>query len=207
MLITAAQLRAARGLLDWTRTDLAKAAGISPETVKNIEHGTFRPQEQTADAIVRCFREQHVEFINDGVRIFDEPISVLDGDSPYLQLLERAYALMKGNPGEILFMFADNRISPPEVVEAQLKLRDAGCTFRFIVEEGNDFYRYPKNEYRKIAKEFFNNDVVMVFSGHVGILINKGKQALFIHNASLSDTIGKFFDFVWHNAKEVKGLK
>src|SRR5580704_17675732 len=43
-MITAAQLRAARGLLDWTRADLAKAANSSPETVKNIEHGTFKPQ-------------------------------------------------------------------------------------------------------------------------------------------------------------------
>ena len=35
-MITAAQLRAARGLLDWTRSDLAKAANVSPETIKNI---------------------------------------------------------------------------------------------------------------------------------------------------------------------------
>src|SRR6202012_3205205 len=54
-MITAAQLRAARGLLDWTRADLAKAANISPETVKNIEHGTFKPQENTAEAIVKAF--------------------------------------------------------------------------------------------------------------------------------------------------------
>src|ERR1700733_10428392 len=109
MIITAAQLRAARGLLDWTRTDLAKAANISPETVKNIEHGTFRPQEQTAEAIVKCFRDRHVEFIDAGVRIYNEPIIVLDGDLPYLQLLQRAYELMKEKPEEMLFMFADNR--------------------------------------------------------------------------------------------------
>src|SRR5580693_2891148 len=69
-MITAAQLRAARGLLDWTRADLAKAANISPETVKNIEHGTFNPQEGTANAIIQAFLIHDVEFIEEeGVRI------------------------------------------------------------------------------------------------------------------------------------------
>src|SRR5271170_5384180 len=68
-MITAAQLRAARGLLDWTRADLAKAANISPETVKNIEHGTFRPQEQTAEQIIRAFGAHDVKFTaEEGVR-------------------------------------------------------------------------------------------------------------------------------------------
>ena len=35
--LTGTQLRAARGLLRWSQSDLAKAAGISPETVKRLE--------------------------------------------------------------------------------------------------------------------------------------------------------------------------
>jgi hypothetical protein len=38
MSLNPAQLRAARGLVDWTRKELASCAAISPETVKNIEH-------------------------------------------------------------------------------------------------------------------------------------------------------------------------
>lgn len=62
-MITPAQLRAARGFLDWTRADIAKAANVSPETIKNIEHGTFRPQEATADAISDAFTSRGVQFI------------------------------------------------------------------------------------------------------------------------------------------------
>jgi transcriptional regulator with XRE-family HTH domain len=36
--ITRAQLRAARGLLDWTQPKLAKAAGVSVPTIKRAEH-------------------------------------------------------------------------------------------------------------------------------------------------------------------------
>jgi transcriptional regulator with XRE-family HTH domain len=39
-LVTSEQLRAARGLLDWSQSDLAARAGLSLPTVKRIERGT-----------------------------------------------------------------------------------------------------------------------------------------------------------------------
>jgi len=63
-MITPEQLRAARGLLDWTRTELAKAANLSPETIKNVEHGTFRPSEPTCESLLHTFARHNVEFLN-----------------------------------------------------------------------------------------------------------------------------------------------
>ncbi len=59
-----AQLRAARSLLDWTRHDLAQIAGLSPETIKNIEHGTFTPTEATVQKIFETFAKHGVDFIS-----------------------------------------------------------------------------------------------------------------------------------------------
>jgi transcriptional regulator with XRE-family HTH domain len=58
------QLRAARGLLDWSRAELSEASGLSPETIKNIEHGTFKPEAETIDKILRAFHYKGVEFID-----------------------------------------------------------------------------------------------------------------------------------------------
>jgi DNA-binding XRE family transcriptional regulator len=91
-MITAAQLRAARGLLDWTRSDLAKAANISPETIKNIEHGTFRPQENTADAIVRAFAAHDVEFTGeDGVRLRRDSVVRFEGQEGFKRFIDDVY--------------------------------------------------------------------------------------------------------------------
>src|SRR5690348_13105319 len=96
IMLTAAQLRAARGLLDWTRADLAKAANISPETVKNIEHGTFRPQENTAEAIVKSFLVHDVEFTGDeGVRRVNKSVKLYPGVEGYGQFLDFIYENMK----------------------------------------------------------------------------------------------------------------
>jgi DNA-binding XRE family transcriptional regulator len=95
-MITAAQLRAARGLLDWTRNELAEAAKVSPETVKNIEHGVFRPQEQTAEAIMNAFRMHDVEFTdNEGVRKVSDSIVVLRGFEGFKTFMDDVYGNAK----------------------------------------------------------------------------------------------------------------
>ena len=61
--IIPAQIRGARGLLDWSMLDLAKAAGLSVSTVKRHEDGTqFRPSSRTTEAIRRAFEDHGVEF-------------------------------------------------------------------------------------------------------------------------------------------------
>ncbi len=97
-MITAAQLRAARGLIDWTRNELAKAASISPETVKNIEHGIFRPQEETADRITRTFATHGVEFTeNEGVKKTSSGIVVLEGYEGFKTFMDDVYEVAKSD--------------------------------------------------------------------------------------------------------------
>ena len=91
-MITAAQLRAARGLVDWTRNELAKAASISPETVKNIEHGIFRPQEETAERIVRTFKAHGVEFTDsEGVRLHKDSVMRYEGTEGFRTFIDDVY--------------------------------------------------------------------------------------------------------------------
>lgn len=50
-MLTAGQIRAARGLLDWTQTDLANAAGLAVSSIKNIEGGVTDPNPKTISAL------------------------------------------------------------------------------------------------------------------------------------------------------------
>lgn len=62
--VTPSQLRAARSMLDWSRGELAKEAKISAETIKNIEHGTFLPKEETLKAIIETFARYGIQFVH-----------------------------------------------------------------------------------------------------------------------------------------------
>ena len=72
--ITPAQIRAARGLLDWSQQELAEAAGLQRPAVNRIEKGTADPRASTLQRIEEALLAAGVETVppidgkGDGVR-------------------------------------------------------------------------------------------------------------------------------------------
>jgi predicted transcriptional regulator len=64
--ITAAQIRAARALIGWKQTELAKASGVSEISIKNIERGATDPRSSTVSAIQAAFEKAGVVFLEAG---------------------------------------------------------------------------------------------------------------------------------------------
>jgi len=63
-MITSAQIRAARGLLNWSRKDLAEKSGISFASMMRLESFDGVPSSniKTLDALKKAFEEAGVEF-------------------------------------------------------------------------------------------------------------------------------------------------
>ena len=71
-MLTSEQIRAGRALLRWEQKDLARAAGISVETVKRLEKtpGQVRAYASTVAAVQTALETAGVEFFDDnGVRL------------------------------------------------------------------------------------------------------------------------------------------
>jgi transcriptional regulator with XRE-family HTH domain len=73
-MLTSAQCRAARGLLDWSQQALAEKAGVGVVTVRQLEAGLHEPRRATLDVVRRCLEAAGVEFIDEngggpGVRL------------------------------------------------------------------------------------------------------------------------------------------
>lgn len=64
-MITSAQIRAARGLLDWSRKDLADHSGVSFASMMRLESfdGVPSSNVRTLEAVKKAFEEAGVEFI------------------------------------------------------------------------------------------------------------------------------------------------
>lgn len=64
-MITSAQIRAARGMLDWSRKDLAEYSGLSFASMMRLESFDGVPSSnfKTLDAIQKAFEKAGVEFI------------------------------------------------------------------------------------------------------------------------------------------------
>ena len=73
-MITPAQCRAARGLLDWSQQQLADRAGVGIVTIRQLEAGGTQSRRATLEVIKRAIENAGVEFLDEngggpGVRL------------------------------------------------------------------------------------------------------------------------------------------
>lgn len=226
MTITAAQLRAARGLLDWTRTDLAKAANISPETVKNIEHGTFRPQEQTAQAIVKTFALHDVEFTeNEGVQRRKDTVTKYEGSEGFKHFIDDVYEAAKspeaaiGELKPICISHVDDRLFSKhlgdyltvhikrmnELKNLKIRILIQDKPYTRTAEENRSGSSYC--EYRRLSTQHPGNVPFYVYGDKLGILMfeeEKEPQIVVISSAVVSKAYRDQFEILWQTAKPLE---
>jgi len=67
-MINAAQMRAARGLVGWSQTKLAEAAGLALSTIKRMEseRGPLRSSAENVLKVQNALRRAGVVFIDQG---------------------------------------------------------------------------------------------------------------------------------------------
>ena len=73
IMITAEQIRAARALLNWKQSDLAKKSGLSLPSINNVERQIGSPRISTLDILKKTLQNAGIEFIDDsGVKKLTE---------------------------------------------------------------------------------------------------------------------------------------
>lgn len=218
-MITGPQLRAARGLLDWTRTELAEAAKISPETVKNIEHGTFRPQEQTAQAIYAAFAQHDVVFTdNEGVQIRKDTVTRYEGIEGFKRFMDDVYETAKTdtesrNNGTkpICVSNVDDRLFAKYLGEYSpihsRRMNDLkDVKVRVLVKE-KDFFTAPEGsylDYRWSSQQSNGSVPFYVYGDNLAVITFEEEPApkiVVIHSALVSKAYREQFEILWQISK------
>lgn len=213
-MITAAQLRAARGLVDWTRNELAKAASISPETVKNIEHGIFRPQEETAERIVRTFAMRNVIFTEgEGVKISKELVRTFVGQKGYVEFLQDICDTMAAGGLTCQFNMSDTLISNygAEYIKTYSERMGAvqNLNARCLVPEGDANFPVKHCQYKWLAKTHKDSVPFFLYNNKIAFLTNgHGEDLTFvsIYSESLAKAYINQFEVFWEKS-EALGAK
>ncbi len=221
-MVSAAQLRAARGLLDWTRADLARIADVSPETIKNIEHGTFRPQEATTEAILRAFTTHDVVFTeNDGVQIRKDAVIKFDGIAGFKKFIDDVFeeekkpgARLGGDKPVCVSSFDDRQfdkfLGEHYAAHAQRVIALGDVKVRVLVQEG-PYHCLPEEkagtggfrEYRYNPHQAIGNVPFYVYGDKLAIMIfEEGKEPsiVVIANELVAKTYREMFEVLWKAA-------
>ena len=104
-MITGRQIRAARALLGWDAATLAGKAGLTRETVSNIENSLTQAREATLSVIAKILTEERIELLdNEGVRFRAEDVEVLTGSSGLRRFFDKVFAYAQIANGLVTIM-------------------------------------------------------------------------------------------------------
>ena len=200
----------ARAALDWSRDDLANASGgdVSAATVKLIETNKINSTAGTLGIIQKTFEDNGIEFTSqDGVRMRDDIITVLErkdeDDNLYIRLLDDIYYELQGTNSSVHISFADNSLSPKEVINKLRYIHDNGIGIKYLIKHGDDNLLFPAENYRYLPKGYYINNPFFVYSSKTAVILQEtegqGTKVLIIKNKILADMHKKQFDYLWKN--------
>lgn len=213
MSITTAQIRGARGLLDWSQSELSRRTGISTTSIGNIESGHTQARESTLEVIRKSFEAGGIEFMpNSGLRMKDQMVVTLEGDTALDTLLDDMYTtLYKNGGGEVMAYGVEERLDPNsdeyrKVLEYLDRLKKANITERLIIREGDKNFVAPKEYYRWIPQEFFSPYPFYIYGEKVALLNWEPTPKIMIITSSVfAQSFVKVFDFLWSHASIPNG--
>jgi transcriptional regulator with XRE-family HTH domain len=210
-MITPNQIRAARGLLDWSQQDLAERAGVSKDSVKNIESGQTSPQMQTLARIKSAFEGVGIAFIEDeGVKRRKYEIRVLQGQQGFWDFYDDIYETIKANGGDILVHNVDESLFVKWLGERRWMHKDRmhkldNFKQKIIIRDGDTNFaaNYTTTEYRWAAKGEFSQIPFYLYGHKLAMVMFEEEDVsiYIIDQPKIAESYKVLFMSAWERAK------
>lgn len=211
-IITPAQCRAARALLNWSQPELAQRCDIHVQTISNFEKESSTPSKTTLEKILITLSMSGIILMEgDGVKREDKIVTTFEGEDALYRYLDNLYNDLKDKPGSEVLITGLKEATEEEkelrsFVEMHIKrLIDAGITERLLIKEGDKNLIAPKSWYRTIAPKYFTTTTFQLHGSKLSMQELGSKQRIVvIENKAFADAFRCLFNFTWDNAKPMK---
>lgn len=205
MTITTAQIRGARGILNWSQQDLAQRTGISATSIGSIENGQTTPRESTLSTIRKTLENGGIEFIGlDGVRIKNAVIKIFSGIQGFKDFYDDVYETLRADPGTVYVSNVDESDFlkfGTEMFELHTdRIKKLGnIKYKILIKEGDtNFAASSYAEYRWIPKEQFATVPFYIYGTKIGILLLGAETNVIVMNYSaIADAFRIQFETTW----------
>lgn len=203
------QIRAARALLNWSQTDLARASNLATSSIKNVESETGAARKETLHSIQAALDDAGIELLpGSGVRLRNECVTIVQGRSATPALLDSIYQHSHtSSDRSVCIIGLDEQFSVQsdgaKVIEAHIaRLKAAGICERILVRDGDTHFLNDPDCYRWLPPEYFTrNAPLYIYGGKVAIHIGSLRRRTIIIDApALADHLRKLFELAWQTA-------
>ncbi len=213
IMITISQIKAARSLLDWKQSDLARISGMSAAAIAKVEQGQGKPRLATMLAIRGAFEKFGVDFIEDhGVDLRPErfAVRVMQGSQGLFDLwVDIEKTLIACGGGDVLLNHLDHSlmyIRYKNELEAMVQRRAANnIHLRGLVKEGDLVRIWPNENFKEIPRKIFSGlTPVYLYKDKTAIINFKDSlRIILIENASITAAFRHQFEYFWKVGKNV----
>lgn len=209
MTITTAQIRGARGILNWSQSDLAERTGISATSIGSIENSQSTPRANTLNTIQKAFESAGIEFIGlDGVRTKSGNIKIFKGQTGLVEFYDDVYQTVQNHQGDILVSNVDERQFIKNLgdfadvhIERMSALKDR-ISYKILIREGDNYLPGSSYaEYRSIPKDLFASVPFYVYADKLAIMLFDGEiTVIALEYASIAQAYRVQFADMWQRA-------
>jgi len=210
---TISQMKAARLLLNWKQSDLARVSGMSLATIANMEQGKGTPRDHTLQIVSDTFEKFGVEFLGDhGVDLRPEKfgVKILHGDQGLFHVWEDIdRMLIADGGGEVLLSNLDHELMynkyKDELVKMILRRPAIDIRLRGLVKDGELVRIWPNETFRAVPGKLFSGMTpVYMYKDKTAIVNFKDSlRIVLIESKSVTDAFRQQFEYYWNIGKAV----
>ncbi len=210
MSITIAQIRGARGILNWSQQDLSQRTGISATSIGSIENGLTTPRASTLETIRSTFERNGIEFLGlEGVRIQNNYIQTLTGQTGFRQFMDDLYETARTVGGEIV-LFNANPVNWHKWLGEEWfnnhskRMRELGdkITVRITSKMGeHNFISRDFAQYRWFPDDLLTDRALYAYGDNLAFVNFEDNEVsvIVLKQADFANVFRVLFNIAWHN--------
>lgn len=208
-IITPAQCRAARALLNWSQPELAERCDIHVQTISNFEKESGSPSKSTLEKITTVLTLAGIEFDeDDGVKRSNETTKQYQGADGFRLFMDDVYETTKKQGGNLCLMNADpnlwikwlgkdwyHDVHVPRMEELMPHM-----TARMIIKNKNyNFIGRRFGEYRWMPDNIWNQNSFYSYGDKIGFMnFDDSDIKIFVlKHRKFAETFSFLFHLVW----------
>ncbi len=207
-MISIEQIKAARGLLDWTQDELSNASGVSKPSINTLERRIANPKEATLLAIQRAFENSGVEFLPDcGVKLRASSLKTLifEGEDALIRLCQDIFSTLINTNNELMILGVQEKsyldLGGKRVLEEIERRLKHNIRTKLLSCENDKNFIEPVEHYKWLPSEFFPSTPTYIYDNKYAIFLwGPPKKVVIIESQEIADSFRKQFLAYWKEA-------